>query len=75
MGLFIIRILMGKGRGRPSVLLALFDALSEQILNLPIYRAEIFLSPGRQIRIQFGIQAQRYLFFCSLRHISTGSRS
>ena len=50
------------------VFLALPDALSEQVFDLSVHRAEVVLGPGGDGLLVLGRQAQRDLFFLLLSH-------
>ena len=45
------------------ILLPLADAFGEQILNLPVHRAEVILRPGRDGGVQLGGEAKGNLLF------------
>ena len=55
-----------------AVLFALTHTLGEQILDLPVHRAEVILSPRGKGIVELRIQAQGICFFGSA--ISTGCR-
>ena len=55
-----------------SILLPLPHAFGQQVLDLPVGRAEIVLRPGRNLVVQLCRQPQENLFFLSIRHINTG---
>ena len=59
---------------RTAVFLALAHALGQQVLDLPVHRAEIVLRPGGDGRVETGRQPQRDLLFLP-GHLSTNCPS
>lgn len=59
-------------RDIPAVLFPLTHALGEQILDLPVHRAEVILRPCGNGVVKLRVQTERDLFFGSA--ISTGCR-